>query len=163
MLLSSLSVTWRWKDIGCCAELGILSKLLRPFRPLNPTGSPSLWLGPKVHLCSQSCGYPEEVWEETKNQFFFCFSLYLFIFSFFFFLIFWPCPAACGILVPRPGMQPEPPAVEAWSLNHWTTREVPLCIYCASAESVDISCLLPRWEPARVRAHVHVTSQPATK
>ena len=32
---------------------------------------------------------------------------------------------ACGILAPRPGMEPVPPAVEAQSLNHWTTREVP--------------------------------------
>ena len=31
----------------------------------------------------------------------------------------------CGILVPRPGIEPGPPAVEAWSLNHWTAREVP--------------------------------------
>ena len=28
-------------------------------------------------------------------------------------------------LVPRPGIEPTPRAVEAWSLNHWTTREVP--------------------------------------
>ena len=26
---------------------------------------------------------------------------------------------------PRPGIQPMPPAVEAQSLNHWTTNEVP--------------------------------------
>ena len=32
---------------------------------------------------------------------------------------------ACGILVPRPGIKPASPAVEAWSLNHMTTREVP--------------------------------------
>ena len=25
--------------------------------------------------------------------------------------------------------QPELPAVEAWSPNHWTTREVPICIF----------------------------------
>ena len=25
----------------------------------------------------------------------------------------------------QPGMQTVPPAVEVWSLNHWTTREVP--------------------------------------
>ena len=31
-----------------------------------------------------------------------------------------------GILVPRPGIEPLPPAVEAWSPNHWITREVPL-------------------------------------
>ena len=35
---------------------------------------------------------------------------------------------ACGILVPRSGIEPLPPALEAQSLqslNHWTTREVP--------------------------------------
>ena len=31
---------------------------------------------------------------------------------------------ACGILVPGPGIEPAPPAVEAQSLNHWTAREV---------------------------------------
>ena len=30
----------------------------------------------------------------------------------------------CGILVPCPGIEPRPPAVEAWSLNHWTARKV---------------------------------------
>ena len=46
--------------------------------------------------------------------------------SFFFFLFFfWPHCEACGILVPRPTIEPGPPAVEAWSLNCWTTREVP--------------------------------------
>ena len=37
---------------------------------------------------------------------------------------FWPCHAACGILLPQPGVEPVPPAVEAQSLNHWTAREV---------------------------------------
>ena len=27
--------------------------------------------------------------------------------------------------LPQPGIKPAPSAVEAWSLNHWTTREVP--------------------------------------
>ena len=31
----------------------------------------------------------------------------------------------CGILVPWPGVMLMPPALEAWSLNHWTAREVP--------------------------------------
>ena len=35
-----------------------------------------------------------------------------------------PRLVACGILVPRPGIEPVPPAVEAQSLNHWTAREV---------------------------------------
>ena len=29
-------------------------------------------------------------------------------------------------LVPQPGMEPGPPDLGAWSLSHWTTREVPL-------------------------------------
>ena len=36
------------------------------------------------------------------------------------------CREACRILAPQPGIQPEPPAVEAWSLNHGTTREEPV-------------------------------------
>ena len=35
------------------------------------------------------------------------------------------CPVACRISVPRPGIKPMPPAVEARRPNHRTTREVP--------------------------------------
>ena len=39
-------------------------------------------------------------------------------------LIFFPFgPVAYRILVPWPGMKLVSPAVEAWSLNHWATRE----------------------------------------
>ena len=31
----------------------------------------------------------------------------------------------CGILVPPPGMAYTAPAVEAWSLHHWTARDFP--------------------------------------
>ena len=31
---------------------------------------------------------------------------------------------ACGILVPRPGIKPVSPALEAQNLNHWTISEV---------------------------------------
>ena len=31
---------------------------------------------------------------------------------------------ACGILVLWPGSKPMLPALEAWSLNHWITKEV---------------------------------------
>ena len=33
---------------------------------------------------------------------------------------------SCGMwdLVPRPGMEPKPPALGAWCLSHWITREV---------------------------------------
>ena len=33
----------------------------------------------------------------------------------------------CGILVPRPGIEPRPLAVRVQNPNHWTTREVLLC------------------------------------
>ena len=34
----------------------------------------------------------------------------------------------CGILVPRPGMEPGPPVLGAQCLSHWTTREI-LCFF----------------------------------
>ena len=36
---------------------------------------------------------------------------------------------AYGILVPWSGIEPMPPAVEAWNLNHWTAKEVPLLAF----------------------------------
>ena len=62
----------------------------------------------------------------------------LFIISFFFFWnehviffkkSFWLHHAACEILVPPSGMEPMPATVKAWSLNHWTLREVPKFIF----------------------------------
>ena len=44
-----------------------------------------------------------------------------------------------GVLVPQPGMEPVPPAVEAWRPNHWTAREVPPLYYF----SLTHYCLLP--------------------
>ena len=43
----------------------------------------------------------------------------------FLFLFFWLHHVACGILVPRLGIEPKPSAVRAWSPNHWTAREFP--------------------------------------
>ena len=39
--------------------------------------------------------------------------------------IFWPRRAACGILVPRPGIEHVPSAVKAQSPNHRRAREFP--------------------------------------
>ena len=44
------------------------------------------------------------------------------------FILAWLHCAACGILVPPPRIEPMPPVLEAWSLNHWTAREVPLSL-----------------------------------
>ena len=48
----------------------------------------------------------------------------MFYFSFIIYLFFWP-HSTLDILVPWPGIEPTPPALEAWSLNHWATSEVP--------------------------------------
>ena len=47
------------------------------------------------------------------------------------FFFFWLCRAACGILVPRPGIEPRPPAVEAWSpnLDSMDHQGIPLLIF----------------------------------
>ena len=37
---------------------------------------------------------------------------------------------ASGILAPRPGIELASPELEAWSLKHWTSREIPeMCIF----------------------------------
>ena len=38
----------------------------------------------------------------------------------------WLFHMSCGISVAQPGIQPSSPALEAWSLNHWTAREGPV-------------------------------------
>ena len=55
--------------------------------------------------------------------------LCLFVFNFFFFFgHVW----ACGILASQPGTELVTPALgaQAQSLNHWTTREVPIYVFC---------------------------------
>ena len=42
------------------------------------------------------------------------------------FVCFWLHHSACEILASQPGTKTTPLALEAQSLNHWTTREVPM-------------------------------------
>ena len=57
-------------------------------------------------------------------------NLLQYSFFFFFFLnIYLFGRTACGILVPWPGIKPISSALEAWSFNHWTTREVPTPVF----------------------------------
>ena len=48
------------------------------------------------------------------------------LFSLSLFFFFWLSHAACGILVPLPGIKPGPLAVKALSPNRWTAREFPI-------------------------------------
>ena len=47
----------------------------------------------------------------------------------FFYFYFWLCCVASGISVPRPGIEPAHPAMEVWSPNHETAREVAPATY----------------------------------
>ena len=51
--------------------------------------------------------------------------IFLLFLSFFFFFFFGLHHASYGILVPWPGIKPASRALEEWSLNRWTAREVP--------------------------------------
>ena len=71
-------------------------------------------------------------------------SFWIFVSPVFVFCFFWLCRAACR--TSQPGIEPVPPAVEARSLNHWTTREVPpqffLVVLCLIWPEVCVaSCL----------------------
>ena len=56
---------------------------------------------------------------------------------------------SCGMwdLVPWPGIEPWPPALGAWNLSHWTTREVPTLLLLKS-DTKHIARSL--WEKTRV-------------
>ena len=77
---------------------------------------------------------------ETYCRFMDYLNLSFFIFYFFtikkLFIYLWPHLEACGILAPQPGIELKSPALEAWSLNHWIDREIPLLLsfttrYCS--------------------------------
>ena len=86
----------------------------------------STWLGSHGIFCPAMCGW----W----------FNLSLFNFF---------GRVACGILGSRPGMEPVLPAVEARSLNHWTTREFPQIFHFSKCLLCWFECLVyiqvPGW------------------
>ena len=59
---------------------------------------------------------------------------------FYLFIIFWPRCAACRTLVPWPGIEPVPPSVEAYNLNHWNAREVPIRTFSEGSKALAESC-----------------------
>ena len=59
-----------------------------------------------------------------------------------------PCCMTYGILVPPPGIELVPPALEAWSLNHSTSRQVFLGRFILQQHSFFFFFPLPRYEVA---------------
>ena len=61
---------------------------------------------------------------------------------FFFFCLHWVLVVAYGT-VPWPRIEPRPPALEAWSLNQWITRDIPASLFWLSPFSHLVSPLTP--------------------
>ena len=74
-------------------------------------------------------------------------SVFKFPSSFFFFLLFFGhAVRPHWVLVPQPGIKPTPHALEAQSLNHWTTWEAPspvsfYSLLTLSAQLLNIQCI----------------------
>ena len=54
----------------------------------------------------------------------------------------------CGTLVLWPRMEPTPPAMEVWSLSHWTAKEAQMVIIFNSSNVI----WLPRWHSGKESA-----------
>ena len=71
------------------------------------------------------------------------------------FFCFWPhwrCEG-CGALVPPPGIKPMPPALGAWSLNHWSSREVPILLLFVLLATFT-ECFLPNRYCGKYITHI---------
>ena len=82
-----------------------------------------------------------EVWEEERKvtnakEYVLPISLFLGFVSLIFFFFFCRLPrTAFGVLVPWARTESMPLALEAWSLNHWITREIPIALILVSITS----------------------------
>ena len=74
-------------------------------------------------LCSKSNPGKTQVY---KFRLFYLFFMYFFKNKYLFIMYLAAMTLSCGKwdLVSRPGMEPGPTVLEAWSLSYWTTREV---------------------------------------
>ena len=102
-----------------------------PWRLLMSTSKSDVELSSSVYLRMLTLKFPKAIWEketgawDRKRA-----SVFWF---------FWPSATACGTLVPRPGIEPAPPALEAWSLKHWTARDVPAAQYRVAHSQCSVS------------------------
>ena len=60
-------------------------------------------------------------------------------------IIIMPCPTAFRVLVPRPRINPTPSTMKSQSPNHWTVRELWLCLVNQSCPTLSdpMDCTLP--------------------
>ena len=111
-----------WSPLGVCQEWGWGGNMQTGEGPARKYGVLEIFYTFPIGICINRIFVLP--WLESLN------GPYCLLFLSF---TFWLSPTvACGILVPWPGIDSVPPALEAWRPNHWTTREVPLlsCFVC---------------------------------
>ena len=84
-----------------------------------------------------------------------CVWLVLNAYSFLFVLRLFFGHVACGILVSQPEIESVPPAVKAFSLNHWITREVPEHLFLKHFSGCYIIFTIKRKNRREMRAIVN--------
>ena len=71
----------------------------------------------------------------------------------------WTLSCSVWDLVPRAGIEPGPPALGAWSLSYWTTREVPTHLFARPSLTSHCKILTSPWdkwlETHGVQRHSH--------
>ena len=105
--------------VGCfLTEMKFTSHKIRHFRdfPAGPVVKTPQGVQVRSLVGELRSHMPRGVAKKKKKKL----AILLFIY-----LSIWPLRAACGILVPRPGIEPAPSAVKVRNPNQWTAREFP--------------------------------------
>ena len=123
----SLSKLWEMmKDrVAWCATVhGLTNSQTRLINWTSASSSHKLSVS-HIIVCIHQCYFPGSFHSPFPTVSVSPFSTSVFPFVIFYLLfIIWPCGAACGNLVPWLETESTPAALEARSLNHWTTRQV---------------------------------------
>lgn len=141
------SRSWNWVNVASHVNSfphQLFSELKRLGRwVLSPRkdawNCPNLWI---FHI-KQVGSWNFYFWFLNLNSGFLFFFL---IFTSLFIWLCWISVVACGIsswvwaLAPGPGIEPGTLARRAWSLAHWTTREVPVSCWEGSVEVLNYNC-----------------------
>ena len=130
-------------EIATIAKIQNSSSQFRKFPPysliLNSSPAPSPWCPVNGFLALEFC-LCKMVTELEISQY------VLFIYL--------PTQQACGILAPRPGIKPGPPAVEAQSPNHWTTGSPQYVVLNLSLSTGHLVVCRGSFVPSRYRVVV---------
>ena len=78
---------------------------------LHPPTGPTSWI--QICLFNKIFNI-----DHLKSLYWLCYSIASVLFCFF-------GLETCGIVAPRPGVEPAPPCIGRWSFNHWIVREIP--------------------------------------